>query len=224
MRQHNLVFLPGWGYQASVLSVMTPYFPDMGLHFCDLPVRTTSSAFADELPRHATLIAWSLGGLTAIRLCAQFPEKFTRLILLASSPKFTADTDWPGITDERANSFLSAAQFDLQETIGHFHQLVSLPSTSRLMRKHLAAHAHHTSNKELLLAGLHDLFTADLRVPLKQLSQPTLIINGERDAILPAIPACHHLIPDGGHAFFFTHTEIACAHIHTFLETSHAST
>jgi pimeloyl-[acyl-carrier protein] methyl ester esterase len=223
MRQHNLVFLPGWGYQASVLTVMAPYFSDMNLHFCDLPDRAALSSFADALPRHATLIAWSLGGLTAIRLCAQFPAQFTRLILLASSPKFTADADWPGIQRERAHTFLSAAQLDIQQTIHHFHQLVSLPSASRLMRKHLAAHAHHTMNRELLLAQLHDLFAADLRIQLKQLSQPTLIINGERDAILPATPLCKHIIPDAGHAFFFTHTEIVSAHIHTFLETSHAS-
>lgn len=199
----DLIFLPGFGYRASVFSHLAPYFPEYQLHFADLPPLNEAAliTFAQQLPARSVLAGWSLGGLIAIQLCAKFPERFEKLVLLASTPKFLAATDWPGIHPDNFSH--------LKNSLQDFHKLVCFPS--RTARQHFA---NHTGDAPL--TSLDYLYETDCRREYASLSQPVLSIAGDRDAILPASGTEH--IQGAGHALFYTHAAEVCSRIRNFLE------
>lgn len=215
----NLVLFPGWSFHASIFTMLTPYLSHYRLHFIDLPTqhnRDTLISLAQTLPDQAVLAGWSLGGLTAISLCGLFPEKFSKLILLGSTPKFVADNDWAGIPKAAARQFFSAARVDFENTLADFQTLSCLPSHA--IKEHLTAHSRHDTAS--LLAQLDFLFQADLRDVFAKLTQPILSIAGECDAVL-SVTAGREIISGAGHAFPFTHAAEVCLRMHQFISSNH---
>jgi pimeloyl-[acyl-carrier protein] methyl ester esterase len=221
----NIIFFPGWTFHASALSIMEEYLHGYHFHYRDLPQNNdpeTLNAYANTLPSSAILIGWSLGGLLAIRLCAQYPERFTQLVLLGSSPKFVADAHWPGIDPRLADQFKDHATHDTNQCAQHFLQLTCYPNSSRNTREYFAAHRNDLQSADSKTFHLNDLLKADLRQLYASLKQPILTISGERDAVLPTKNS-NVIIPNAGHAFFYTHTPETCAAILDFLGSNHAA-
>lgn len=217
----DLVFLPGWSFHASIFEMLTPHLQKHRLHFIDLPSlhfhdTHTRSEFVSALPTPSTLIGWSLGGLLAISMCASHPLKFNKLILLASSPKFVADENHPGINSHTANDFLLRASQDAEGLLADFHKLVCMPSHST--RAHLKSHA--MNNAHTTLSQLKYLISADFRNEYAKLTLPILSIAGERDAVLPPTTSNNIIIAGAGHAFSFTHHDEVCRHILNFQDSS----
>ena len=77
----------------------------------------------DGLPEQAleatdrcVLVGWSMGGSSALRLAARFPEKIAGLVLIAATPRMMEDkeTGWRGMTPHR----LEALRYGLLKTQG----------------------------------------------------------------------------------------------------------
>ena len=77
----------------------------------------------DGLPEQALettdrciLVGWSMGGSSALRLVARFPEKVAGLVLIAATPRMMEDkeTGWRGMTPHR----LEALRYGLLKTQG----------------------------------------------------------------------------------------------------------
>ena len=216
----DLIFFPGWSFHASIFMMLTPYLANYHLHFIDVPIQhdnQTLTALAHTLPDHAVLAGWSLGGLTAISLCDMFPDKFRKLILLGSTPKFVVDKNWAGISKTTAHQFYSSARTDFKKTIADFQTLSCLPSHT--IKDHLITHSRHDTDS--LLTQLDFLFQADLRDAFINLTQPILSIAGECDAVL-SVTAVREIIPVAGHAFPFTHAAAVCRRMHQFISSNHA--
>lgn len=192
----NLVFLPGWSYAASVFAIMKPYFATHQLAFVDLPKLScenndpTMAKFVANLPDNSILIGWSLGGLFAIHLCALFPDKIAKLVLLASAPKFPVASGW---TEK-------------------FQSLVCFPSVSRSQRHYFSSHRKAEADPNLSY-----LFQTDLREEFANLAVPVISLAGDKDAILPYSATVTHCIPGAGHGLLYTHTDTVCQHINQFL-------
>lgn len=201
----DLVFLPGWGYRASVFTAMLPYFSDLRVRCMDLPL-------ADDIPDGKILVGWSLGGLIAMALCAKYPGRYQQLILLASTPKFPAD---------HATSFMKMAEEDITQTLQHFIKLTSFPLRSA--QQYFADHADDTSSRPSLLDELKFLFQTDMREIFASLQLPILSLHGSRDAVLPA-SANTHIIDGAGHGFIYTHAAEISTIMHQFMEQHHAPT
>lgn len=216
----NIIFLSGWSFNASALSIMEEQLRGYHFYYGHLPQNNdpeTLTAYANTLPSSAILIGWSLGGLLAIRLCALYPERFTRLILLASSPKFVAEGSWQGIDPRLADQFKEHATNDADQCAQHFLRLTCYPSSSRRTRRYFATHRYDTQSAESKTFHLNDLLEADLRHQYASLKQPILTIAGARDAVLNTKDS-DVMIPNAGHAFFYTHTPETCRAILDFLE------
>lgn len=213
----DIVCLPGWSYRASVFEVLRPHFPHHRLHFVNLPQLNDCmnlSTLANTLPPHAALIGWSMGGLAAIALCAQFPDLFPTLILLSSTPRFIADNEWQGINSENAASFMQQTMLDIQKTLDQFQALTCFPS--RAARAYFTLHAYDAAHPSLA-DELHYLFQVDLRRQFVALTQPVLSIHGARDAVLSPALENSHILPDAGHAALFTHAEEVSRLIHSHI-------
>ena len=122
------------------------------------------------------LVGWSMGGSSALRLAARWPEKVAGLVLIAATPRMMEDkeTGWRGMTPHR----LEALQYGLLKTqgIGFFGVPEGKPNPYL---------ADDPANLE---RGLKYLLETDVRKELatnhQQLTTPIHIFQSEHDGIV----------------------------------------
>jgi pimeloyl-[acyl-carrier protein] methyl ester esterase len=234
----DLVLLHGWGLHSGIWSAgRNSLAEQLAQHYritmIDLPGHghsdglghngftfdATVAAIAAQLPPTAMLLGWSLGGLLAQRLACQRPQQVSRLILLASTARFTRADDWPGaLPTATLDNFGLALVEDPQATIQRFLALQVRGSDNerqqlRILKQALAERPQ--ARAEALRSGLDILRQVDLRPGLADIAQPTLLIFGQHDRIVPAsagpamagsLPQVHSLTLAGaGHAPFLSH-------------------
>ena len=102
-----LVLIHGWGmhsgvWQPLVKRLSTKYM----LYLVDLPgmgnsrpvepyhLYNLADEVAEMIPGVSDVLGWSLGGLVAQRIALNQPDRIRRLILVGSTPKFVATSDW----------------------------------------------------------------------------------------------------------------------------------
>ena len=106
-----LVLLHGWGWHSGIWEPIAPYLSQYyQLFLIDLPgcgqsplifqddkdytCENLAAAFFEVVPAEATWLGWSLGGMLAWWIAIHFPRKVTRLITVATSPKFLSEKEW----------------------------------------------------------------------------------------------------------------------------------
>lgn len=243
----DLVLLHGWGLNSAIWDGLAAQFAQAyRLHRIDLPGHgrsqwTTGSptrlddfarAVARYIPRGATVLGWSLGGIVALRLAKLLPERITRLVLVSTTPRFVTGHDWSaGMMPTVLANFGAHLRNDFRGTVQDFlalqvrggeRELASL----RELRQRL--HAGGLPEPAALEAGLEILRTVDLRESLPALTQPTLVIAGEYDRVTPPGAGEHlarrlahaefRLIPRAGHAPFISHAQDFNDELRRFLE------
>ena len=238
-----LALLHGWGMNARVFDALaTRLSDDFEVRALDLPGHggrdalavNTLQSWADDLtqqlPEGATVLGWSLGGQVAMRAALDHPHKITRLILLASTPRFVMAEDWQhGMATADLQDFGMALMADPQATLLRFLSLQTrgMPGQKALLqqlRKTLLAAPE--ADGEALAAGLAILCDTDLRLELPRLTQPTLVLHGALDTLTPAgagawlaemLPAARHLeLARAAHAPHLSHGEDVAAAIERF--------
>jgi len=185
---------------------------------------------AGQLPDSAMLLGWSLGGQVAMRAALDHPHKITRLVLLASTPKFVATADWErGMAMADLADFGAALLADPEATLLRF---LSLQTRGMVGQKALLQQLRQTllaapvARGEALASGLAILRDTDLRAELPRLKQPTLVLHGALDTLTPpaagawlagTLPAAQHVEFDrAAHAPHLSHGEDVAAAIGRF--------
>ena len=227
-----LVLLHGWGVNQGVwqqtanaladkYTVITPDLPGFGLaqHF---PQPYTLPAVVEQLaaqiPDASLVCGWSLGGLLALALATQYPHKVSRLALVAASPCFLAQPDWPGMSHDVLQQFAKALSVNLTQTIERFLAIqamgsVSARADSKILKQ--AILAYPAARPEAVSGALTLLSECDLRQSLAGLRQPLAGIFGRLDSLVPAAVVAHiqqlrpdaqlTLLPHASHAPFISH-------------------
>ena len=234
--KQSIIFLPGWGFHASIWKMLASKLPGMHFTFCELP--TTPTAHHDKLEsvthllnkqiqHRAILVGWSLGGLIAMNLSQQFPEKYSHLITISSTPRLLETPQWAGVPIDTAHQFLQLAKTNLPQLLLRFRKLVGHPHCHRVNCL-LDSHIWRSTEKIKLLYYLEMLMEADIRSQHPSLSIPALYFFGDHDAITPAVCAqqimlsCKkaqtQLLNDAGHAALLTHTDKIAEQILIFLK------
>lgn len=105
-----LVFFHGWGFDSRIWLPLVPQLSrDYQIILIDLPGfghtpimewELFKKFLLEQLPKHFALIGWSMGGLYAIRLAVEEPDRVYKLINIASSPRFLYTDLWPGVSPE----------------------------------------------------------------------------------------------------------------------------
>lgn len=220
------VFLPGWGFNASVFNKVASEFKNINL--IDLPKLNDANAIVDQLakdlPDHSILIAWSFAGLIATLLADRYPEKVEKLMLVATTPKFVNHTVWPGISQALADQFSTLALEKMPNVLSKFLKITQYPNNNRELLSYLKQHTQ--IDQQLLLNYLTLLFELDVRELYRKIKQPVLLVLGEYDAIVPvavyaSIKALNaeiniQIIKGAGHMPFLTHP-------HEFIELVYAA-
>ena len=214
------VDLPGHGKSAWAPGRNTPAEQAWLLHSTLAPISKSYS-----------LLGWSLGGQIALDLAAAMPAQIDRLVLVATTPRFTAAPDWPyGMKLEAITKMATELREDYQRTVRDFLDLqvrgsMDGPSVVEQLRHALSVHGE--AAPEALAAGLNTLATSDLRSTLPHVRTPTLVIAGQNDRI--TAPAASRVLattlPDAryvemrraAHAPFLSHRKEFIAVLEQFL-------
>lgn len=241
----DLVLLHGWALHGGMWG---PWLDELALHarlhLVDLPghghspwsddvkgLPDLARAVGRKVPRGATLLGWSLGGMIALELARQDPGLAGALILVATTPKFVASDDWEhGMQAAVLDEFARGLAGDHRRTVQNFLALQTRGDersleTLRLMRRNLEAHG--PPDTRALEAGLEILRKTDLRQALAGIALPTLVIAGDHDRLTPpgagrALAAAlrqarYREIPRSGHAPFLSHGPVVLREIQGFL-------
>lgn len=238
-----LVLVHGWGMNARVFDALSALLADdFDVRALNLPghggraalphntLQSWADDLAQQLPENATLLGWSLGGQVAMRVALDHPRSLSRLILLASTPRFVAGEDWAhGMKETDLQEFGAALLADPNATLLRFLSLQTrgMPDQKRLLQQlRTTLLASPVANADTLLSGLHLLQQTDLRAELSQLSLPTLVLHGVLDTLTPpaagawladTLPHARYVeFPRAAHAPHLSHAAEVAAAIRRF--------
>ena len=166
----------------------------------------TAEAIAEALPAGCTLCGWSLGALLALQAARLLPplapQRVARLILCGATPSFVEHDGWPHAqASALLDRFDAALTDDAAATLKRFIALFNqgdhqARAITRTLSRGLAADG--LADGATLARGLDWLRRVDLRAQLSAIAQPTLVIHGENDPLMP-LAAAHWLadaLPD----------------------------
>ena len=225
----ELVLIHGWGFDNRIWKKFILHIEDQWRVTCiDLPgygarknlahadIDQIVSDVESDVPDNAVLVAWSLGGLIAMKL-AHSRSDIKALVLVASSPCFLKKQDWQhGVEPADFDQLVSQLSKDKIKTLQTFAGLVAMGEehprqTINELNKHLIS---NVPDQETLMSGLEILRDEDLRQNLLKQHCPIGIIFGEKDILVKrstgdAIQASrsdiHTIeIPETGHAPFLS--------------------
>jgi len=202
-----------YGYQSS-------YYPD----FSHLTKEFITHY--EEQGKPLTLIGWSLGGMLSLQLAAAHPDKIKKLILFATTPRFTSKESYtaglaPGIIKNLSRK-LSKEKWQTQLD---FYQLMFSSNEYSYWESFASQITPSLSQLEtsVLQAGLSYLLETDLRYLLPSIELPCHILHGSNDTICPPEAALFlanslpnaklTLIPGAGHIPFYTQYEYCKDHL-----------
>jgi pimeloyl-[acyl-carrier protein] methyl ester esterase len=195
----------------------------------DFSLDRVAEALADAAPQRAHWLGWSLGALFALRIAERHPERVQSVMLMAGSPRFVSEPDWPGVeplllaqvaTNLEANYTAALKRFIGLQTFG-------LDNARSLARRiETALNECEPPETGALRGGLSVLRQADLRDALRRMACPSLVVLGAHDRLVPKAvgPALQMLAPqlelhvlDAAHLPFATHPEESASLILDFV-------
>lgn len=199
----ELVLLHGWGMHSLVWDeVMSELLTRFHVTVVDLPGFGRSPMPGGNYnleylvehvlacaPEKAVWVGWSLGGLVAMRIAANFPERICGLVTVATSPKFTANEHWPiAMKPELLQGFYDILLEDWEGTLIRFLALqckdsATMRSDIRQLRE--LVYFHGLPAQKALRCGLEILAQSNLLDEIGNIQCPTLHIYGENDNLIP---------------------------------------
>ncbi len=195
----DLVLLHGWAFNISVWEALLPELTQhYTVHLVDLPGHGQSAntimpeniddcidQLIQVLPEAAHYIGWSLGGLLAQQIAIRYPDKTISLLLIASTPRFLADEQWPGVSKDFFNSFYKLVESDASKALKQFALLCL--SERKLQKRFYSQIIEMVSqvNQENLLNGLKLLAENDLRTTINKIQCDKLYLVCENDPLTP---------------------------------------
>jgi len=230
----NLVLIHGWGLNNRIWKKFIPYLEHQWRVTCiDLPGYGASenkvepyfdqksidqiiASIISDIPENATIFAWSLGGLIAMKL-VHIRSDIQALVLVASSPCFLKKQDWHhGIEPVNLNKLICQLSKDKIKSLQTFAGLVAMGEVHprQIINELKERLLINVPEQETLMIGLKILRDEDLRQALVKQQCPVGFIFGENDilvksstgrAIQMSRPDIHTIeIPETGHAPFLS--------------------
>jgi len=233
----DLVLLHGWAMHGGVFdSLVKKLIPNYRVHIVDLPgfgnsreddgvykLDEVTDILISELNKleikNSILIGWSLGGLIAQNICVRDSKLVSKLVLIASIPKFIFSEDWGnGIDESLLSVFHISMQDDYRKTVLRFLSLQVLGDELAMLQLRLLRQEIFTRgepNIDALKSGLNILQQSDLRPIVGKITQPCLFVAGTQDQIVKLeavkdsvalfLNARYEIIEQSAHGLFLSH-------------------
>ncbi|HEX9181121.1 MAG TPA: pimeloyl-ACP methyl ester esterase BioH [Burkholderiales bacterium] len=196
----DLALVHGWGLHGGVWEGLREELgAGFTVHVVDLPGHGRSAMrmpFAlddlardllESVPRRVALCGWSLGAQVALRAALLEPRRVDRLALVAATPCFARRADWRwGMERQALEEFALELGRDYEGTLRRFLALQARGGdAARDVIGTLRARLFERGrpDPQALEAGLALLLEGDLRPEVADVSQPVLLVHGERDLV-----------------------------------------
>ncbi|MDB5535439.1 MAG: ester cyclase [Devosia sp.] len=179
-----------------------------------------------DAPQRFSLAGFSLGGIVALEMIAQAPERIARLALIDTTPR----PDLPGNAEIRRAAVIKARAEGLDSYVldGWPGQVAPVNQDNNALRQTVLAMARDAGAEVLAAQSELAIERADSRPRLGAINVPTLILAGEHDGVCP-LPAQEELttgiagarfftIPDAGHFAPLENPAAMARHIRQWLQ------
>lgn len=196
----NLLLMPGWGATCKVWESIIPVLSDGCQINCLQPTWSNMSDIKGSLSQldnyisnvaasintPTNLVAWSMGGLLAIRLATRFPQLVEKICFVSSVPKFVAeDNQNTGIDYQWFNQFLTQYQSHPMATLKGFQTLQVKNDSAARHCLRVLINACDFENYDLTECRLGlTLLKEDLSEEFNALQCRTCFIHGDEDAVV----------------------------------------
>ena len=199
-----LVLIHGWGADSKVweplISELNQYAE---LWLIDLPGFGSSPVVDDYSPNNivnlclnvapprAIYLGWSLGGMIATKIAADFPGRVSALITLGTNLSFVSSAQWPtAMAADTFEKFYQGFTEDENKTLKRFYALQAKGDLKeRELLKSFRSGLTDIKHNKNWLQALSLLSQLDNRVGFASLKQPGLHLFGETDSLVPASAA-----------------------------------
>ena len=200
------IFVHGWAMNSAVWEHCLPLLPEwMDAIRVDLPGHGTMSeveatgindyvqSLVAVVSRPAIWVGWSLGGLAVLQLAKYYPERVAGLFMVASTPCFVRQPDWPAAVEQNVfRQFAESLEQDVDATVKRFLALQVKGSgtamkTVRSLQQSLQERGRPSI--EALKLGLGILASTDVRAELSLINRPVTWYLGGRDTLVPVAVA-----------------------------------
>ena len=130
--QKPVYFISGLCFNPEILSLeYFSLFNIIPMSYHDIQFQSIDSLariLANKIPDNSAILAWSLGGLLAIKIAHSWPKKVSQLIFISSQPKFTNARGWKGIDQRQADLYLELSINNINDFYSRFKKLVNYPN------------------------------------------------------------------------------------------------
>ncbi|KFN03072.1 alpha/beta fold hydrolase [Bacillus clarus] len=232
MKELKLIFIPGWGMEEEVWSLLLPYFKEYSVRCVEWRNMKNDSEFVERVieaakDQNAILIGWSLGALVALQSCDRVRTK--GMVLIGGTAKFTIDDDyisaWNTSFVERMKRNVARRK---EETLDRFYKsMFAKNELKESERFEKITERFKGDSIQSLQIGLNYLIEADMRNALQRVKVPMLLLHGEHDGICP-LSAAHYIrentsaslkvVNGAGHALCVTNFEYCANEVIQFVE------
>lgn len=243
MKKTDVVFVHGWGLNSRIWStyidLVTAHISNITVHNLDLPgyghlasqesssdLSILAHSCLNRAPEKAIWVAWSLGGMVALKAAMSSRARILGLQLIGTSPRFVSGVDWPSgvdldifqrFSDELAANYQSALSTFLLLQAGGAKSSGDFAGARALAKQaHAAVCELPDPSPETLQKGIECLAVSDLRQDLSLAAAlkglPSQVVVGSRDrvanpeggAYLAELISAELVGVDSGHAPFLT--------------------
>lgn len=241
----DVVLVHGWGSHGGVWTeiaarlsadyrVTVPDLPGHGRSRDFAPETFTPEIMAEAIRRRlygpAVWVGWSMGGLVALAAAQHPAHAASGLVLVNATPKYVQSPDWPhAMPPAVLEQFAQNLEQDYAGTLERFLTLQMAAGEDRNVLRRLRHEMFRYGEPvtAALHAGLRLLQDQDRRGVLGNIAVPALVIQGERDRLVPMGAArylAEHLpqarlapVPGAGHAPFLSHPDAFLEKLEDFL-------
>lgn len=204
----TIVLLHGWGMTPAVFdelaaglrqgyAVCTPALPgyDSSPTCIRYSLDEIVAALSSHAPERCHVAGWSLGAHVALHWARAKPEQVERLALIAATPCFSRRADWSCAMDPSVlQSFSDALADNAAATLKRFTLLQAQGDAApkRVVQSLRDALVNEAASRlATLRGGLDILAEHDFRPALTEIAQPTLVVHGTKDQLVPLAAASH---------------------------------
>lgn len=210
----SIVFVHGFGTdQTAWRDVQAPFLADFRVVLLDNvgAGQTPDEAFVQhrylDLHRYATdlldvcdaldlhnavFVGHSVGAMVGVLAALRQPGRFSRLVLIGSSPRYLNDTDYVGgFTEDDLNGLYRALTSSYPDWADRFAPSVMRNEDRPALAQEFAA-TIKSIPRERALTVLCSIFQSDHRADVQRLRHPTLLIHSDNDMAVPTEVA-HYL-------------------------------
>ncbi|MEA1008644.1 MULTISPECIES: alpha/beta fold hydrolase [Bacillus cereus group] len=232
MKEPKIIFIPGWGMEEGVWTLVLPYFKGYSVQCIDWRNVKEKSEFAGRIievahDENVILVGWSLGALAAVQAYKKIKAK--GIVLIGGTAKFTNTSDytsgWNSLHVERMKKNLMKKK---EDTLKRFYENMFTKNELKenTSFEEIALNFKGDSIQSLQL-GLNYLIETDVRNEVTNVKVPLLLLHGEQDVICP-VSAAHSMaentnatlkvVSEAGHALCVTNFEYCANEIIQFVE------